>query len=266
MVSNQDPPIWFYARVSSCELDVFLVLAVGETTKDLTHSSSWVSMVLIRRMFTLRIRGSTKMESTAMNPIITFTPRQGKPHTCHMHCVVYCEFTWLSAINVRGLPVFVLLCSCPVQKHSGQMITKSLWWSVDICISFQEHTLWTVQLLSVFSGSTHWTSTETNIPGCTGLKGAGGRCQQLWPFLSTPRFCLWVQWGLWRSMLMVRRSRRSKRTAIIEHEPPVLDVGLGKHLMRDSTVCKQAEAQTSSSFHRHLTSKATTTHTDRQQR
>lgn len=161
-------PVWFYTRVSPWEVDVFLVFAAKETTKDLMHCSSRVSVVLIRRMFTLRIRGSTKMESTTMNPIIIFTPRQGKPHCRHTHWLLHCESTWSSVINVRG---------------------------------------------------------------------AGACC------------------SLCRHLFMVRKSRRSKRNVMIKETLTVLDMQiscLGKHLMKELVVCRQAEAHTSSSLHRHL--------------
>ncbi|TNN66211.1 hypothetical protein EYF80_023550 [Liparis tanakae] len=67
---------------------------------------------------------------------------------------------------------------------------------------------------------------------------------------------------------MVRRSRRRERKAMPQQGFTVLDMGLnrlGKHLMRELVECKQASAHASSLVHRHLTLRATATHTDRQQ-
>lgn len=216
-------PVWFYTSVSLWDADVLLVFA--DETKDLIHSSRRVSTVLIRRMFTLRIRGSTKMESTPTNPIITFTPRPGKPHCRHPLWLLYCESTWSSVLNVWAIPLFVLWCPCPplsVDKHSGEMRTKSPWWRADICPPFQEHALWTVQLLSVFSGSTHCARSDTDITGFIGSGGAEsagtGSCPQLSPLLLTPCFFLCVlavraraRRRRCRPMLEVRRSSRSRR-------------------------------------------------------
>lgn len=114
-------------RVKKC-----LLCLLRGRARVLIDSSSTVSIVLIRRMFTLRIRGSTKMKSTPMNPIIIFTSGQGKPHRGHTCCLLHCEFMWVSVVNVRGVPASVPPRSCPAEKRSGEMRTKSAWWSVDI--------------------------------------------------------------------------------------------------------------------------------------
>lgn len=62
-----------------------MLVFAADGAKDLIHIHNTVSIVLIRRMFTLRFRGITKVKSTAKNPIIAFTPRRGKPHSRQLH-------------------------------------------------------------------------------------------------------------------------------------------------------------------------------------
>lgn len=127
--------------VSSPEVDVSLVFAaMFDESTDLIHSSSRVSIVLTRTTFTLRLRGSANMESTHTNPIITFTPRLGKPHCRHPHQLLHCESTFSSVINATDTSLLAISCSCLSffpDKCIGEIRTKSPWLHVNICQLFQ---------------------------------------------------------------------------------------------------------------------------------